>query len=154
MKFLEKDLETIIYETDNVLLQDRGLDVFGKKLRQLRIGNYGIADLVTYYRENDGPFINPELVVAIYELKQNNVGIETLIQSIGYYKGIRSYLKRKYPNLNYTINIVLVGKTFSDGNFIYLPDIFDKIRVYTYDYEIDGLRFTERGGYKLVEEGF
>ena len=50
MKFLEKDLEEIIFETSNKELNERGLFVYGKKYRQLRIGNYGVADLVVVDR--------------------------------------------------------------------------------------------------------
>ena len=47
MSFLEKDLEDIIFETDNDLLFEHGLFIDGQKKRQVRIGNYGIADLIT-----------------------------------------------------------------------------------------------------------
>jgi hypothetical protein len=50
MNFLEKNLEDIIFETHENKLRDRGLEISGKKLRQLRIGNYGIADMITYTR--------------------------------------------------------------------------------------------------------
>ena len=50
MKFLEKDLEEIIwdaYKNDKLsLINNRGLFINGLIKRQLRIGNYGIADLV------------------------------------------------------------------------------------------------------------
>lgn len=48
MNFLEKNLEDIIYETNNKYLRERGLFINGIKKRQLRIGNYGIADIVTF----------------------------------------------------------------------------------------------------------
>ena len=50
MKFLEKDLEQIIFESGRDSLRERGLSISGKLLRQLRIGNYGIADLVEFVR--------------------------------------------------------------------------------------------------------
>ncbi len=40
MKFLEKDLEQIIYSADKELLAQRGLEINGTLIRQLRIGNY------------------------------------------------------------------------------------------------------------------
>ena len=45
MTFLEKDLEQIIFETPKEKLQEKGLVIKGKLLRQIKIGNYGIADL-------------------------------------------------------------------------------------------------------------
>lgn len=46
-EFFEKTLEDIIFNTDNELLCEHGLLISGKKLRQVKIGNYGIADLIT-----------------------------------------------------------------------------------------------------------
>ena len=65
MKFLEKDLEQIIYESSNKLLREKGLNIRGKKYRQLRIGNYGIADIISVRRYEDCLYIN------IYELKKS-----------------------------------------------------------------------------------
>ena len=50
MNFLEKDLEEIIYNTDKEMLTERGLPYhpFETFKRQLKIGNYGIADLVSF----------------------------------------------------------------------------------------------------------
>lgn len=45
--FLEKTLEDIIFETSNDDLKERGLWICGNKKRQVKIGNYGIADLIT-----------------------------------------------------------------------------------------------------------
>ena len=55
MKFFEKDLEEIIYLSDKDKLSDRGLYLNGKLKRQLRIGNYGVADLIEYKR----PYYHP-----------------------------------------------------------------------------------------------
>ena len=50
MRFLEKDLEQIIHESGMDQLNERGLPIDGKMFRQMRIGNYGIADLITVTR--------------------------------------------------------------------------------------------------------
>ena len=72
MKFLEKNLEDIIWEASNEKLQERGLNISGKKLRQLRIGNYGIADLVTFDRDYyHTEYLHPFLNITVYELKKN-----------------------------------------------------------------------------------
>lgn len=82
MKFLEKDLEDIIFNADNESLQSRGLEIRGFKKRQLNIGNYGIADIVTFERSN---YIDEEYaeyvggenkthsrpIITVYELKKN-----------------------------------------------------------------------------------
>ena len=56
MKFLENDLEEIIYTSGRDVLEQRGLTINGKLLRQVKIGNYGIADLIEFQRPfYDGP---------------------------------------------------------------------------------------------------
>ena len=47
MKFLERDLEYIIFETENSILNSKGLPISGKKSTQRKIGNYGRLDLMT-----------------------------------------------------------------------------------------------------------
>ena len=53
MDFLEKDLEEILKTTPTEKLYDAGLDFLyrcSKVLTQVKIGNYGVADMVTYSR--------------------------------------------------------------------------------------------------------
>jgi len=54
MKFLEKDLEEIIFNADMKDLPEKGLHFTGVIKRQLRIGNYGVADLVTFTKGSYG----------------------------------------------------------------------------------------------------
>jgi hypothetical protein len=179
MKFLEKNLEDIIYKTDNGLLLERGLEIYGKKIRQLRIGNYGIADLVTFekpiYIENEYKkeheicdFFVP--TITIYELKKDEINIKTLLQSLGYANGIKNYLENREVFIGndffdsevystsikeFKIKIVLIGgKIAKNNNFIYLPNIFNDLSLYTYDYGLDGLNFKNIYDYKLINQGF
>lgn len=167
MEFLEKDLEQIIWEASDKELRERGLFLLGKRFRQLRIGNYGIADLVTVHRQQKyEDFIYGKLIITVYELKKDKIGISAFLQALNYCKGISSYLeKREFSD--YTLSIVLVGKSIdSSGSFIYLTDLignysdnYDKgyineINYYTYSYKIDGLSFKGESGYSLTDEGF
>jgi hypothetical protein len=153
MDFLEKNLEDIIYETDNNLLTKRGLFIYGKKKRQVRIGNYGVADIITYYRgitdENE-----PELIINIYELKKDIINIDTFLQALRYYKGICRYLDKRdfYENVRY--RLILIGKTIDPGDFKYLTDFAYNINIFTYSYQFDGIKFTQERGYRLINEGF
>jgi hypothetical protein len=153
MDFLEKNLEQIILETDNGLLQDRGLLIRGKKKSQVSIGNYGIADIITVSRD----VIDEELIFNVYELKKDLVDHATFLQAIGYCRGIHSYLKKRGIR-NYRINVTLIGKKCLTSNFIYLPDIISnpyfRISIYEYSYDFDGISFKEISGYKMIEEGF
>jgi len=154
MKFLEKDLEQIIFETSEHDLDERGLFVPGKRLRQVNIGNYGIADMITYYRN---PF-DKEIVITVFELKKDFITPDAFLQAIRYCKGIREYLKhRDFNSFEYEIkyNIVLVGSDIEDkSGFIYLTDFFENISFYTYSYKFDGIFFKEENGYHLIKSGF
>ena len=179
MKFLEKDLELIIWEANDEQLENAGLEFRGKRFRQLKIGNYGVADLVTAHREwiyanyliNGIPGISDNyLVITIYELKKDKVGIGAFLQAIGYAKGISSYF-RKRDFENFVIRIVLIGSDIDmSGNFCYLPNLLgipqiyyeqspqkehiDGIDFYSYKITLDGLKFKNESGCCLKNEGF
>ena len=174
MKFLEKDLEQIIFESGMDSLRERGLYINGKRLRQVKIGNYGIADLITFERPfYDGAkreYFNPGRIT-IYELKKDHIGISAFLQAIAYAKGINRYLQKKDKDDKYIIDIRLIGRDIDkNGSFCYIPQILNVHNQYydlksniteqgtilfiTYDYTIDGLKFRCGHDYKLSQEGF
>jgi hypothetical protein len=178
MNFLEKDLEQIIYEADKELLAEKGLRVNGKLLRQVRIGNYGIADLVSIER----PYYHTHFefhckgTITIYELKKENISVSAFLQAVGYVKGIMRWMEQHPKNIeiistsNYDINIVLIGKNIDKkGEFLYLADLLNtdnlgdnslldgfnlSLEMFTYDYDFNGINFTKIENYKLMNEGF
>ena len=153
MKFLEKDLEQILFETSEHDLDERGIYIPGKRLRQVNIGNYGIADMITFFRN---PF-DKDIVITVYELKKDSVGIDAFFQAIRYCKGISEYLEhRKFRLFGYNIvfKVVLVGSSFESGSFIYLTDFYENFTIYTYDYAFDGIHFKQEGNYHLIKSGF
>lgn len=166
MEFLEKDLEQIIFEADKEKLNQKGLTIKGKIKRQLRIGNYGIADLVSFERSidyDDNPFIR----ITIYELKKDKVGVGAFLQSISYAKGIKNYILKYKPKMCFTFDIVLVGREVdTSGSFCFIPDFIDgkdysydqgsisSFNLYSYTYGIDGLQFNNENGYTLTNQGF
>jgi len=168
MEFLEKDLEQIIWESDNDLLQEKGLFINGLKRRQLRIGNYGIADLVTFdkmyeYDFNSDKF-SPYLDITIYELKKEKVGIGAFLQSLKYCKGLKTYFEEKRKNIKFRLHIVLASKEVDiSGNFIFLTDLvnsdqdygnLNSINFYSFKYTINGIEFSRERDYNLINKGF
>ena len=162
MNFLEKDLEDIVFNTDTDLLQKRGLDIHGKRYRQLRIGNYGIADIVTVKKVSQPVFRNGELLfmdrtlkIEVYELKQNEISINTFMQAIRYCAGINDYISR-FRNKIFEIDfsICLIGRSLTGGDFCYTPDFLHNLRMFTYDYDFDGIVFNQEDGYYLDNNGF
>lgn len=171
MKFLEKDLEEIIYNADRNLLEKKGLYIEGTMKRQLKIGNYGIADLVTFNRvsffENDFDRFNEKgqplllsytstrLEITVYELKKENISLSAIMQAVRYGKGIQDYLNERGFNQEVIINIVVIGRRLpTSESLCYIPDVLNNVSFYTYDYEINGLSFKQEAGYSLLEKGF
>lgn len=166
MDFLEKDLEQIIYEADNGLLNSRGLPISGKKLRQIRIGNYGVSDLITIeksYKFSKPDRLIPYLKITILELKKNIIGIDAFLQSIKYARGVKLYLEQRKNRIKYEIDIMLIGKSIElETPFVYITDILPKcknsnidfLKIYTYSYSISGIKFNRESNYLLTESGF
>lgn len=159
MNFLEKDLEQIIFEADKEELQKKGLPVYGKLFRQLRIGSYGVADLVSFNRHQDGGY--PRLSVTVYELKKEKIGISAFLQALQYVKGIERYLELRNFKFTVDFSIILIGKTIDiNSSFCFLSDLIYNLsndsflNNYTYSYGLNGLEFKAEYGYKHTVEGF
>lgn len=165
MRFLEKDLERIIYETPKKKLRKKGLHVDGHILRQVSIPKYGIADLVTVKRIISPVHDPGYLHFTIYELKKDRIGISAFLQAIGYVKGIKEYLEKKrgWGRIVCDFTIVLIGSEIDKtGNFIFLTDClgyesefnpFSKISsvdFYTYSYDVDGISFKRHSNYHAI----
>jgi hypothetical protein len=159
MEFLEKNLEDIIFKTSSYDLRKRGLYVSGKRFRQLRIGDYGIADMVTIDKEylNYPDSAYSVINITVFEFKKNLINTDTLLQASRYVKGIQRYFYKHEKFINKEINfkIVLVGKTIAKGaDFTFLSDFVDNLEVFTYDYNFDGIKFESHSGWFLTQEGF
>jgi len=159
MNFLEQDLEEIIFTTDCDELCDRGLYDTGQLFRQVKIGNYGIADLISFHR----PYYNSSGerengTIRIYELKRNLIDINAFLQAVRYARGIQRRIEKKkhYP---YNIEIVLIGKKMDKKSpFCFLPELITAdsfyLTYYTYNYEADGIKFHNETNYCMSNEGF
>lgn len=158
MEFLEKNLEDIIYDADNSSLRARGLIIHGLKKRQVRVGNYGIADIVSLDREEFDPEYHIEhsrtIRITVMELKKNTVDANTAMQGYRYCQGIKRYLRKRFPNWYVEFTVIAVGRDLADGDFRYTIEFIPRLNIYTYEYRLDGLNFKIHSGYVLREEGF
>jgi hypothetical protein len=170
MKFIEKDLEEIIYTSGRDVLEERGLLIEGELRRQVKIGNYGIADLISITKPSycTGKYGGLDLqmgCITIYELKKEQIGISAFLQALSYAKGIRQYLKKRNKDHLFYISVVLIGRNIdTTGAFCFIPELlqitsssfFENgfFSFYTYRYEIDGLHFECREDFDLVKQGF
>ena len=170
MKFLECDLEEIIMKSRLNDLQDRGLEIEGHRKNQLRIGNYGIADIVTYSKEPITDYVNGKNYlhdwipkITVYELKKDKVSLSTFAQGIDYIRGIQDYFNSIGRDINeYRWELVLIGREVDKNSCIaYLTDLITssdrgclELKIFEYNYDIDGLYFKEAYGYYLIKKGF
>jgi len=168
MDFIERDLEDIIFNSPTKGLRERGLDSYwynAHTYRQLTIGNYGIADIVQFkrtstpYYEDSILCYNPSLEFNIIELKKNLINVDTLLQAIGYCKGILKFIEsRNSFDINSTFTITLIGKKIDMSSFVYLPEIVNSndfwLNLYTYSYNFDGIKFKNHDNYSLSNSNF
>ena len=164
MEISEKELEDLIFNTDNENLIDRGLYIYGKKKRQVNIGNYGICDLISYHKTDD-MIPNSPLNINIIELKKGKIDFNALNQIIRYAQGIKDYLEIREFN-NYIFTLTLIGNELDLNNdlFAYLPNLVHgleytngsifSIDYYKYSLRWDGIYFDECKGYSLTNTGF
>lgn len=165
MKFLEKDLEDIIWESNNEKLEKKGFSIKGKKIRQLRIGNYGISDIITVEKQYNKYCLEPFLLITVFELKKEKAGISAFLQALRYCKGIKTYLEIKKPNINFNFKIVLCAKEIdTNSDYIFLCDFIKEHHVkysslisienYSYVFDLDGIIFKKESNYDLTNNGF
>ena len=157
MKFLEKDLEEILW---NELQTEKGIDNLTRRglyiikntkaFRQLRIGGYGVSDIINVTKVGQNLHIN------IIELKKDKVSMSAFLQAVRYYKGIRRYLEFRNKTFDVIWHITLIGSEIdANSDFIFLSDFIEfRLSLVSYSYDVDGIRFNYHSGYSLKEEGF
>lgn len=168
MYLLERDLEEIIFNTDAKELANKGLHINGKLYRQLKIGNHGTADLICVSRDRYPIGLNPmtyipTLCISIIELKKDKIGISAFLQAVGYVKGISEYLKYRNFSNPIEFKIILIGKQIDiNSTFCYLSEFIPSVNefeksfldIYTYDYNINGVKFELQEIFDMNNNGF
>lgn len=149
MKFLEKDLENIIYDAAQTnigreKLRERGLDLHGVTFRQVDLGDYGIADLVNIHveRSETGTYWR----FSIIELKKGKIDINAVMQACRYKTALRKFVLKHFDASDYSVsfNIVMIGDSIEkDNDFVFLYNFLRDVKIYTYDYKLSGLFFYE-----------
>ncbi len=149
MRFLEKDLETIIWE-NYTRCAEKGLAIgqefyqHGKAYRQLNLSPYGIADLV-YIRHSAAENL---YFVQVLELKKGKVDAAAYMQAKRYLTAICGVLDRlrKQEELDYKIvlsSVIIGDEVELSGDFIYTYNYDVSCQAFTYSYGFDGIEFKE-----------
>ncbi|GAB3939191.1 hypothetical protein [Larkinella terrae] len=161
MELSEKDLEDSIYNAaidsyGRLFLEERGLTLNGKIFRQVNLGDYGIADLITiHYIGKKKNIHNPDgkpiktILITVYELKKGLVGLATYGQLHRYMRGVQELAKTTRANKSggVDIQVWINGTLIGDG--IESIDAWDLITsspgmsAYIYKFGFDGLSFIQ-----------
>jgi hypothetical protein len=171
MELIEKDLEDMIYDACKSkegmqFLNERGLPISGKVYRQVNIGNYGIADLITvtyshrYWNEVflENTIRARHFFIDIYELKRDKVGIAALLQVCRYRVGLEYLFLRRFKNIQTTfeVRLHLIGSGVETGtDFLYLTEQVQALHLHTYRFQFDGLHFesVSTSGWSQNDDG-
>lgn len=155
MGFLENNLEEIIYNNPDGV-RNRGLNIYNHAhvSRQLRLGNYGVADLVGFDIEPN--LYGEKLIVTVYELKKDAVDFKTLAQALRYVTGISRLFDIFWGMPSVTeFNICLIGKKVShEYDLLSFMGNMGTLHAFTYEYCLDGIKFKNESNYRLTAEAF
>lgn len=145
MYITEKELEDLLTLENTEELRKRGLGVFRQEKlhRQLNLGVYGVADLIGCTFESDGNG-NGLLVIKIYELKRDEIGLEALCQAFRYKKAIENFFESIEFTYPLDISLILIGASLSTKkDFIFLAQSIEYLTCFTYNLSLSGLMFEE-----------
>lgn len=152
MDFLEKDLEEILHSANQKDIQTRGLWDFEytRIFRQVELGNYGRADLITFLRNRKYAH-----KVTVYELKNLTVDAAAYWQLVRYMKAVKTFLISWGCHNNVQVSGVLIGrKVDTKSDVCYIPDVNPSVNIFTYDYHLGGMYFQEASDYNLTDKGY
>lgn len=158
INFLEKDLETILFEAPQEEISKRGLSCFRHEniYRQITLGNYGFADIITNSFYQQSPEDMMHITITIYELKNLKVDLSALAQIARYIKGVKRLTRELGNKENIALHVsgVLIGRSLElNGDFVFLLDMMEDIECYTYAFDYRGISFCKQSGFTMSKEG-
>lgn len=150
MNFLEKDLETIVWE-NYVACAEKGLAIdqnffqHGKCYRQLNLAPYGIADLIyIHYSAGQGSWH-----IQIIELKRGKIDMAAYQQAKRYQTALHDLLRKSKSGSDQTpliFTTVLIGNEVeTKGDFTFVLNYDFNCLAFTYSYGFHGIEFKEIG---------
>lgn len=147
----EADLEKFLMKSKDLFLSNLGPYQYKN---QVRIGNYGIADIVGYFDSEDEMGAASRSYVVI-ELKNRELRYEDFFQACRYAKGLERSHSNNDKIMCSEIRIILFGTNETDADILYLPDLFENIGVYGYEISPKtGFSVREFSSINLLNEGF
>lgn len=165
IKFIsEEHLENWFYDlldnnSSNVIEQVTGISFYSILVRddleyqsyilkrQPKLGNYGIADIISIVSNCN------EIHIDLIELKNVTISIDALVQAHRYVTGLKTFVHDHYKNFSLTINSYIFGPDINKGDWIYLLDNCTT-EVYTFKmHTFEGIKFKREHNYSLTNKG-
>jgi len=149
MNILECDIEDLVFNSKNEILLSRGLDLCRNKQRQVRLGSYGIADVICWELIEK---YNRKIKIQIVELKKEVIDCNALMQACRYQTAIQQIIdRRNFNNTEFEFEVILIGKKIQEhGDFVFTLNTFKNIKCYTYSLDTQfGLKFYREYDYKF-----
>jgi hypothetical protein len=161
MEISEKELEGMIYQAVQTsygreFLFARGLDVYGKFYRQVRLGKYGVADMISVHslgrnmeHLSSGDKMIRWVDITVYELKKGPINTDAVLQAFRYISALKRLLKPKTSlpekRIGYSFNIRLIGDSLDQSTdlIFLLESLNHRVRVYEYNFDFRGIFFDE-----------
>lgn len=116
--------------------------------RELKIGNYGFADVVTWDEE--------QKIIHVYEFKNCDIHTNHFEQIVRYLKGISRSLGINDEDFNDS-GVSIIGTIVCTGHkgndCLYLIDFFDKIDMEIISIKDNTVKVENESGYHLKDEG-
>lgn len=146
MNFLEKDLETIIWENYDACEQ-RGLAIktatynHGRRFRQMNLMPAGIADLVNIYYDR----FYKELYIQVIECKRQVVNADTYLQAKRYAAALLDIIANaEIAHIKKHVEIILIGASINtDSPWANAIGQDDSCSSFIYKYGVDGIKFID-----------
>lgn len=130
---LEKTLEDIIYENRKII-HTRGLPIVkDAAFRQVILPSGKKIDILGFEIKEGRVHFD------IYELKRDTINSDAICQAYTYYQELKCITKNHFASIS--AKIIMVGRKYEPVSI--LDAISIPIKVFTYEYQMDGIKFKE-----------
>lgn len=131
----EEQLESFIYDNRNKI-HERGLPKFyAHTIRQFRLSDKKIIDLFTF------EIIEDVLYFRIIELKKDFIGLDAIIQILGYCGNIKALTEFHFTDVRY--EMLLIGTTINPLVICSADLLTPHLNIFLYDFTYEGIFFDK-----------
>lgn len=159
LEISEEILESMIieYALDNDMTLNHTGESFHAIERQVRLGSYGIADIVCISMMPESEHKRLEIDIKIIELKKGTLDSKTISQISRYRTGVEELISQIYKDDDVLVTVTgdIIGSGFNlSDDACFCSDHSDWIDAYTYSIGVEkGVTFESSVGWKKQEPG-